>query len=312
MADSAGRLSRALPLYLAENAFTLLTLHTQTLVPWADIAGFAMLSQPWPDDAAAIYARDAGAGAAVSTHIHATPEGATVTMRVVSAAAPMTPEAASAPPQDVVDSTSAQPPVSSPADDGGVLSADGAAEAAVADRPAVPSLDSERLETAVPEPAEVTVNLSWPELYSAVQSLWPQLAIPLVTRFGDTPEPPQSGRYTPPRGPELNIYLRLLEQLLAINCASTSRNAPFLVNGERETLRTLFDLALRNPNSLPVRLMLGELLLRLRALHPEVLNEFVQPLRLLAERHPLPDAEANTLLQGQQAAALAPSAPVAG
>ena len=192
----------------------------------------------------------------------------------------------------------------------------------MADRPGEPNFDHPTLTADLPsptgdpaadeggatdapplEPATVTVQLSWPELHSAVGSLWPQLAIPLVTAFGDTPEPPKSGRYTPPRGPELNIYLRLLEQLLAINCAITSRNAPFLVVGEAETLGNLFDLALRYPNSLPVRLMLGELLLRIRAVHPEILNQFAQPLSLLAERHPFPDPDANSLLQAQQAAA---------
>ncbi len=311
LADSAGRLSRALPLYLAENAFALLMLDTQTLVPWADIAGFAMLSQPWPDEAAATYARDAGAGAAVSTHIQATAEGATVTLRVVSAA-PAVADPGSDSPEALPEADVALDPgtssgefqVGSPTDNAGMMSAEAAREASLADRPAVPSLDEEPFPIPPVEPATATVTLTWAELYNSVQSLWPQLAIPLVTRFGDTPEPPQSGRYTPPRGPELNIYLRLLEQLLGINCAATSRHAPLLISGERETLRTVFDLALRTPNSLPVRLMLGELLLRLRALHPEVLNEFVQPLQLLAERHPFPDPDANTLLQGQQAAAL--------
>ncbi len=307
LADSAGRLSRALPLFLSENAYTLLTLETQTLVPWADIAGFAMLNQPWPDEAAAAYARDAGAGAAVSTHIQATPEGAAVTMRVVPAAPPLPTEAVdpSVTPIDFGTAPS-ELQIGSPSDDSGSMYSEAAMEASIADRPSIAALDAETISNDRREPSTVTIHLTWPELYNAVQSLWPQLAIPLVTYFGDTPEPPQSGRYTPPRGPELNIYLRLLEQLLGINCATTSRNAPLLVTGERDTLRELFDLAVRNPNSLPVRLMLGELLLRIRGIHPEVLNEFVQPLRLLAERHPFPDPDANNLLQAQQAAALSP------
>ncbi|MBE7158723.1 MAG: hypothetical protein INR62_09870, partial [Rhodospirillales bacterium] len=236
-------------------------------------------------------------------------------MRVIGAApAPVTEEPGSAAetPLDFATSPS-ELQIGAPTDAPGAMSSEAAAEAAVADHPAVPSNDDDTLTTDVPfaspEPFEVSVTLTWPELYSAVQSLWPQLAIPLVTHFGDTPEPPQSGRYTPPRGPELNIYLRLLEQLLAINCAGSSRHAPLLIQGERDTLRSCFDLALRNPNSLPVRLMLGELLLRLRGLHPEVLNEFVQPLHLLAERHPFPDGEGNNILQAQQAAALAPPSP---
>ena len=165
----------------------------------------------------------------------------------------------------------------------------------------LPAEDSE----AVPAPAEpIKITFAWPELHNAAQSLWPQLAIQLVSHFGDSPEPPQFGRYVPPRGTDLNIYLRLLEQLLAINCAMSSRNAPLLVTGERDTLRALLDLALRYPASLPVRLMLGELLLRVRSLHPEVLAEFIPALRLFSERHPFPDQEAATLLAAQQAAAL--------
>jgi tetratricopeptide (TPR) repeat protein len=300
--DTVGRLSRALPLFLAENAFSLLTFDTQTMVPYAEIAGFAMLQQPWPDDAAAAYARDSGAAAAVSTHIEATPEGGTITVRLLPAAAAV---AASAEADGDI-------PLEGSAAD---------AEAAVADRPAEPSLDGPSL-TANPsefaqgdgdqpaavaaftEPVSVSIPFTWPELHVAAQSVWPQLAIHLVTALGDTPEPPRPGRYTPPRGLELNIYMRLLEQLLAINCAAGSRNGPYLVTGERETLRTALDLAIRNPNSLPVRLMLGEVLLRLRALHPEVLGEFLQPLRLLNERHPFPDGEAASILQAQQAAAL--------
>ncbi len=313
--DTAGRLSRALPLFLAEGAYTLLALDTQTLVPWADIAGFAMLSQPWPDDAAAAYAREAGAGAAVTSHIQATPEGAAVTLRLISAASPQAPSAADLEP-DGAERTG------SPPEEFGAVQT----EAALADRPAVPGLDAPVLtaepaahaassDTAPPqvsspgttaEPVTLTLHLAWPDLHTGAQGLWAQLAHHLVAHFGDTPEPPQFGRYTPPRGADLNIYLRLLEQLLGMNCAMTSRNAPLLVTGERDTVRALLDLAVRYPASLPVRLMLGETLLRLRALHPEVLAEFAQPLRLLNERHPFPDPEAASLLQAQQAAALNP------
>ena len=287
--DTAGRLSRALPLFLAENAFTLLALDTQTLVPWAEIAGFAMLSQPWPDEAAASYARDAGAGAAVTAHIHATPEGGTLVLRLIPAA-PAPEETAEA----------------------------AETEASIADRPAISAMDSDALAPELPadmltasspspeEISTISVRFTWPELHTAAQSAWPQLAILLVTHFGDTPEPPRPGRYTPPRDADLNIYLRVLEQLLAINCAAGSRNGPLLISGERETVRALIDLAVRYPNSLPIRLMLGEVLLRLRALHPEVLAEFVQPLGMLHERHPFPDAEVAKLLQAQQAAALNP------
>ena len=201
------------------------------------------------------------------------------------------------------------------------MTAEAAEEAALADRPSIPGIDApvlsaDPLEEVSPfeeaqepkrnafEPITITASFTWTELHTAAQSLWPQLAIHLVTQLGDTPEPPRPGRYSPPRGADLNLYMRLLEQLLGINCAMSSRHAPLLIQGERETLRALLDLAVRYPSSLPVRLMLGEALLRVRALHPELLAEFVQPLRLLNERHPFADQEAATLLRAQQDAAL--------
>lgn len=317
--DTAGRLSRALPLYFAENAFAILTLDTQTMVPWADVMGFAMLNQPWPDEAAAVYAREAGAGAAVSSHIEATPEGGTVTLRIVPAAPQEGTSAAgvaSDPATDALGAAPADIESGSSAEEPNALTSEGDLEASVADRPAVPALDPETLngepasatatDLTPQEPATVTYTFTWPELHNAAQALWPQLAIHLVTRFGDTPEPPRSGRYAPPRGLDMNIYLRTLEQLLGINIAVGSRNGPILLTGERDTMRALLDLAIRYPNSLPVRLMLGELMLRLRVLHPEVLNEFGQSLRLFAERHPFPDQEAAAILQAQQGAAMNP------
>ncbi len=314
--DTAGRLSRALPLFLAEGAFALLGLETQTMVPWAEVAGFAMLHQPWPDDAAAAYARDAAAAAAVTVHLQATPEGATVTLRII----PATPEAAasdSPPLETPIDFSTAanELEIGSPTDQPGAMSTEAGAEAAIADQPAVPALDAELLSAPADESrftlevATVTVPMTWEDIHNASQSLWPQLAHHLVTVFGDSPEQPRPGRYTPPRGLELNIYLRLLEQLLGLNCASSSRNGPLLVSGERDTLRAAMDLAIRFPASLPVRLMLGEILLRIRGLHPEVLNEFVQPLNVLAEKHPLPDPEAAAITKAQQGAALSPMQP---
>ncbi len=319
--DTAGRLSRALPLFLAENAFALLTLDTQTLVPWAEVMGFAMLNQPWPDDAAAAYARDSGAKAAVTSHIQASPEGGTITLRLVPAAPVVAPSHPMQPMAMDANTAPSELEIGSPSEQPGSMSAEAAEEVVLADRPAVPGADAAVLggdpldevpsfgesttsaQTAF-EPMTITASFTWPELHGAAQSLWPQLAIALVSQFGDTPEAPRQGRYSTPRGAELNVYLRLLEQLLGINCAMSSRHAPLLIQGERETTRGLIDLAVRYPASLPVRLMLGEVLLRVRALHPEALAEFAQPLQLLKERHPFNDAEAATLLQAQQDAAM--------
>jgi hypothetical protein len=61
LADTAGRLSRALPLYLAEQLAFTTAARVQALVPWmvAETNGFVLSGGPWSDDAAADYARQA-------------------------------------------------------------------------------------------------------------------------------------------------------------------------------------------------------------------------------------------------------------
>ena len=59
MPDAPGRLSRALPLFLAEQFEFTTAARTQTLVPWivSGSQGFVLSGGPWEDDAAANYAR---------------------------------------------------------------------------------------------------------------------------------------------------------------------------------------------------------------------------------------------------------------
>lgn len=59
MADAPGRLSRALPLYLAEQVEFRSEARVLTLVPWVvdETAGFVLAGGPWKDEDAANYAR---------------------------------------------------------------------------------------------------------------------------------------------------------------------------------------------------------------------------------------------------------------
>ena len=59
MSDAPGRMSRALPLFLAEQLDFTSTARVQTLVPWlaGDSPGFVLSGGPWEDDAAANFAR---------------------------------------------------------------------------------------------------------------------------------------------------------------------------------------------------------------------------------------------------------------
>ena len=72
--DAPGRLSRELPLFLAESAFLHLGLETNAIIPWVKGRGFAVMSAEWNDSDAADYARSAGAQAAVVLHIQQTGE----------------------------------------------------------------------------------------------------------------------------------------------------------------------------------------------------------------------------------------------
>ncbi len=276
--DAAGRLSRALPLYLAEGAWALLGFEAATLVPWAEGAGFAMLGQPWPDDAAAAYAREAGAVAAVAVHLEATAEGATATLRIIPAA--HAPGEAQEPEAVVSDRLANAEPVEQAPESSAYL-------------------HTAPFATTSPEPATVTVTLNWGEVHAGAQSLWGQLAHHLVAGYGDAAVSPQPGRYTLPRGTDLNLYLSRLEQLLGVFAAGAGRDAALLLTGERDLVRGLVDLVVRYPASLPVRLALHEALLRLRDLRPELLGIERGPVRLLQERFPFPDPEVNRVLTAQ-------------
>ena len=88
LSDAAGRLSRILPLYLAERAQLQCGARVRGLFPWMDNAlggSFIVTTTPVPDDAALQRARSgANADFVVVTHVKAAnPEALTATMRVL-------------------------------------------------------------------------------------------------------------------------------------------------------------------------------------------------------------------------------------
>ncbi len=79
LADAAGRLSRAVPLYLNEQARLLAGARTQTLVPWLTqpSPGFVLSARAWDDNDALRYAAqcEAQSDFVVLTHLLAPPSG---------------------------------------------------------------------------------------------------------------------------------------------------------------------------------------------------------------------------------------------
>src|SRR5690606_33131232 len=85
--NSAGRLSRAVPLYLAEQVKFSSGACAQILAPWMaqEAAGFALISHPWPDDAAIGYSLAAKQKCdyVITTHLKAQGEPWILELRVL-------------------------------------------------------------------------------------------------------------------------------------------------------------------------------------------------------------------------------------
>jgi len=85
-ADAPGRMSRALPLFLAEQVALNSQARVQTLVPWIteEIAGFVLSGAPWSDENASNYARQSEhkSDYVVITHLKTQNEPWTVELRL--------------------------------------------------------------------------------------------------------------------------------------------------------------------------------------------------------------------------------------
>ena len=77
MADAPGRVSRALPLYLAEQTYLGTDADVRTLVPWivAEVSAFVLSGQPWDDEFAAHQAREEGIKADYIVLVHLIAKG---------------------------------------------------------------------------------------------------------------------------------------------------------------------------------------------------------------------------------------------
>lgn len=87
LADAPGHLSRALPLYFAEQVEFATVATTRTLVPWIvkPSSGFVLAGLPWEDSAAAAHARngDHPADYVVTTHLRCAAEPWAIELRLV-------------------------------------------------------------------------------------------------------------------------------------------------------------------------------------------------------------------------------------
>jgi tetratricopeptide (TPR) repeat protein len=237
--DDAGRLSRSLPLFLAESAYLHFGLDVTTLFPFVERSGFAVVAEPWTITAASAYAQNAGATWAIVTHIDIEGERTAVTLRVISAA---------------------EPPATA---------------------------------------FEITIPVSLQQPGDDALTAWSQLAPQLLQLLIPPPTSSAAARYILPQGQALSAYLLRLEQLFAVRCAGMDGIPAKFLSGIREILRGELNLALSTPNSLPVRLILHETLLRIRELSANIAAEFRQPVETLQQRYPLADPTANAVLQQQ-------------
>jgi tetratricopeptide (TPR) repeat protein len=237
--DAAGRLSRSVPLLLAEETYVQVGLEVASLLLWVEGGGFAVTGGPWSTADAAKYARDAGAAAAVVTHLQHTATGAALSLRIVRA------------------------------------------EEGQGDEP------------------PFVMPMTFAHAGEAVSGLWFKLQADLGKMFGMPAKRFRVDRYVIPYGAEMGDYLLRLEQLLAVRCAGMEDAPAEFLSGEREIVQGEISLAASSPQSLPVRLMLHETLLRLKKLRPQVVAEVEGQVKLLQERYPLKDEEVNAVLAGQ-------------
>jgi tetratricopeptide (TPR) repeat protein len=87
LSDARGRLSRALPVFLAEQIHFAARADVSVLVPWAQAGGFVLIGGPWPEPDAVRHAQEGGACTfVVITHIDASGERWRLSLRLVRCA----------------------------------------------------------------------------------------------------------------------------------------------------------------------------------------------------------------------------------
>ena len=130
---------------------------------------------------------------------------------------------------------------------------------------------------------QATCPAGQPEV--AVMTLAGEL-IRLLAQSGLTAETP-SPFYRLPEGPALANYMIRLEQLLAVRSAITAGDEPPAIAGERDILEGTLFLALQQSQSPAVRALLAGMVVAMRRIRPEIVEEFTDRLTMLQRDRPL-------------------------
>ena len=228
VADALGRLTRSLPMYLAEQVEMRTAAHGRTMVPWAvgqtpgQLSGFVVSSARWSDETAMQAVADAANTSeyVVTVHVDAEVEPWEASLVFVRAA------------------------------DGvriGELSAEFAPE---------------RPEEGLPGLAD--------EMVALLNVLGP-VEVPAAYRV--------------PR--EFGAYLRRLEQLLAVRCATMEGVSPQFLQGEREILEGDLALARMDTTNVPARLLLVETMGAVARVKPDSVEAFRSEFEALRNEAPM-------------------------
>ena len=108
----------------------------------------------------------------------------------------------------------------------------------------------------------------------------------LLTRNGLASETP-SALYVLPEGPALANYMIRLEQLLAVRSSVPSGDEPPAIAGERDILEGTLFLALQQPQSPVVRALLAAMMVAMRRIRPEIVEEYTDRVTMLQRDRPL-------------------------
>lgn len=229
VADAAGRLSRALPLFLAEQAYFNGNARVRPLVPWVvgEFPAFAVGNDPWNNPEAAERARslEPACQYSVVTHLEALSEPWRVDLRLVRAA------------------------------DGVVVGA-------------------------------AAVEFKLADLEGAVRELAAELLKLLEQKAGVVPKPAPAA-YAVPSGPVFGLYFMLLEQLLAVRCHTLPDVPVDYLHGERGVVDSCFQFCHAEQANVLPRLLLVQVLRRLRAVRPQVVEEYREIVANMQAQAPL-------------------------
>ena len=230
IANTPGRFSRALPLFLAEHVWLKSDARVETLVPRMPESGaFVLSGVPWPDMDAANYSLRGPLKSDFVTlvHLKCSTEPWIVEVRLVRSSdstciGELTATFQSASPQDIL-----------------------------------PDL-SQKLLALLSENANVNTSRA--------------------ARFSNVPA-----------GLNFPYYLLRLEQLLAVRAAAMCAPGQPFLSGERDIIDGTLQLCVACPENALARIVFAQMLLSMKKVHPGVVNEFNEKIRLLQQKKALPD-----------------------